>query len=185
MASPPSFLSLVLLLLFAQLSLATVSTLHQGSSLSVDNPTDVLVSPNKEFSAGFFHVGDNAFAFAIWHSLPACSGDCSPVWMANREIPVNGKRSQLSLQHNGDLILKDAGASIVWSSNTAPQSSPVKLRLSDTGNLFLSNDSDRVVWQSFDWPTDTLLPQQILTRSTSLVSSRSRYVVVHCPQPVR
>ena len=30
------------------------------------------------------------------------------------------------------------------------------------------------MWQSFDFPTDTLLPQQLLTRKTKLVSSRSQ-----------
>ncbi|KAK3007696.1 hypothetical protein RJ639_013305, partial [Escallonia herrerae] len=43
----------------------------------------------------------------------------------------------------------------------------------DTGNLVLRGGGV-VHWQSFDWPTDTLLPHQLIKRSTELVASRSR-----------
>ncbi|KAK4767953.1 hypothetical protein SAY87_003094 [Trapa incisa] len=37
---------------------------------------------------------------------------CAPVWMANRDIPVNSKGSRLSLMDDGNLILTDAVAGI-------------------------------------------------------------------------
>ncbi|KAK3423292.1 hypothetical protein EUGRSUZ_F00168 [Eucalyptus grandis] len=94
--------------------------------------------------------------------------------MANREVPVNGRRSTLSLLDSGNLVLTDAGdaGGEVWSSGTS-STSAAELHLSDTGNLFLTNGS--VLWQSFDSPTDTLLPQQPLTRNTFLISARSQY----------
>ncbi|KDP41677.1 hypothetical protein JCGZ_16084 [Jatropha curcas] len=92
--------------------------------------------------------------------------------MANRDFSVNGKRSKLSLLETGDLILSDAGQSIAWSTDTFSLSS-TELRLYDNGNLVLQN-TEGVLWQSFDSPTDTLLPSQPLTRNTQLVSSRSR-----------
>ncbi|KAA8537805.1 hypothetical protein F0562_027615 [Nyssa sinensis] len=49
----------------------------------------------------------------------------------------------------------------------------VTLQLNDTGNLVLLTSEGKVLWQSFDSPTDTLLPQQLLTRNAKLVSSRS------------
>lgn len=57
---------------------------------------------------------------------------------------------------------------------------PQHLILYDTGNLVLrevEGDGDVgdsvILWQSFDFPTDTLLTQQVFTRYGKVVSSRS------------
>lgn len=173
----PLFLFLFLFLRSCQLSTSALPSLTKGASLSVENPDDVLVSPSGTFSAGFFPVGHNAYSFAVWFSDSPCSGAaCTPVWMANRQTPVNGLRSSFYLLHSGNLVLTDAGdtAAEVWSSETISPSA-AELRLDDTGNLVLADDRGGVLWQSFDSPTDTLLPQQPLTRNTFLISTRSRY----------
>ncbi|KAJ8763274.1 hypothetical protein K2173_026175 [Erythroxylum novogranatense] len=154
-------------------SVFTLSTLTAGSSLSVEKSEDVLISPSGIFSAGFHPVGDNAYGFAIWFNKPSCSSNCTIVWMANRDFPVNGKSSKLLLQENGNLILTDAKKSTAWSTKTESLS-PSQLHLLDIGNLVLDNSEGKVLWQSFDSPTDTLLPRQPLTRDTQLVSSRGR-----------
>lgn len=160
------------------LSLILLQNFHHSHSfsLSVENHNeDVIVSsPNATFTAGFYPVGENAFCFAIWYTRPPRT----VVWMANRDQPVNGKRSTLSLLGTGNLELTDAGQFIVWSTNTAtPSKQNPRLHLYDTGNLvliaILDNSEDHVLWQSFDFPTDTLLPNQPLSKSTNLVSSRS------------
>ncbi|KAF2309752.1 hypothetical protein GH714_004936 [Hevea brasiliensis] len=92
--------------------------------------------------------------------------------MANRDFPVNGKRSELLLLESGNLILTDAGEATAWSTDTISRY-PAELRLHDTGNLVLQNIEGDVIWQSFDSPTDTLLPSQPLTKYTELVASRS------------
>ena len=142
--------------------------ISNGTSLSIENP-DILISPNGDFSAGFYSVGDNAFCFAIWFS-----NSRTVVWMANRDQPVNGTHPKLSILETGNLILTDASNLNVkvWATNTASLSS-VQLFLYDTGNLVLRN-KEGVLWESFDFPTDTLLPEQRLTRNTKLVSSRSQ-----------
>ncbi|KAL3734098.1 hypothetical protein ACJRO7_023448 [Eucalyptus globulus] len=177
MAPPSSLLLPLFLSLFLQscrLSTSALPILPKRASLSVENPDDLLVSPSGAFSAGFFPVGHNAYGFAVWFSHPPCSGAaCTPVWMANRQAPVNGRRSTLSLLNSGSLVLTDAGAE-VWSSGTSSPSA-AELRLNDTGNLFLTDGSGGVLWQSFDSPTDTLLPQQPFTGKTFLISARSRY----------
>ncbi|XP_059637679.1 putative receptor protein kinase ZmPK1 [Cornus florida] len=93
--------------------------------------------------------------------------------MANRDQPINGKLSTLSLHRNGNLVLKDAGQLIVWSTDTK-LTSMVNLQLQDNGNLVLLTLDGVTLWQSFLSPTDTLLPNQPLTRDTQLVSSRSK-----------
>ncbi|KAK7350373.1 hypothetical protein VNO77_08921 [Canavalia gladiata] len=153
--------------------------IHHSSpfTLSVEKlEEDVIVSsPKPTFTAGFYPVGQNAYSFAIWFTqTPPHIENATVVWMANRDQPVNGKRSTLSLLKTGNLVLTDAGQFVVWSTNTANSSKSLELHLHDTGNLVLrETGSSSVVWQSFDFPTDTLLPGQSLRKNTNLVSSRS------------
>ncbi|TQE10714.1 hypothetical protein C1H46_003617 [Malus baccata] len=150
-------------------------TLRRGSSLSAEKPNDVLISSDGVFTAGFHQVGNNSFCFAIWFTEPSSNHyqNRAVVWMANRDQPVNGKYSKLSLQSSGNLILTDAGQSIVWATTTTSLS-PAHLSLQNSGNLVLLNLDLVVLWQSFDFPTDTLLPHQPLTRNTMIVSMRSQ-----------
>ncbi|KAL3574115.1 hypothetical protein D5086_024728 [Populus alba] len=161
------------LIFFSSFSSSTIDRLSGSSSLSVEHADDVLTSPNGDFSAGFFPVGDNAYCFAIWFCEPYSEGNRTIVWMANRDQPVNGRKSELSLRKSGNAIITDAGRLTVWSTNTVSES-PVFLYLHENGNLILQNSEGGVLWQSFDSPTDTLLPQQLLTKDMQLVSSRSQ-----------
>ncbi|TKY68988.1 putative receptor protein kinase ZmPK1 [Spatholobus suberectus] len=84
---------------------------------------DVIVSsPKGTFTAGFYPVGENAYCFAIWFTQPPHT----VVWMANRDQPVNGKRSTLSLLKTGNLVLTDAGQIEVWSTNTVTSSKQIQ-----------------------------------------------------------
>ncbi|KAJ8623731.1 hypothetical protein MRB53_032261 [Persea americana] len=150
---------------------ATLESISWGSSLPVERSHDVIVSHDHTFSAGFYGVGDNAFCFAVWFNK---SVKFTPVWMANRDQPVNGRGSALSLQKGGNLVLTDAGRLVIWKTDTA-SSSPVQLRLLDTGNLMiLQISTNKMLWQSFSFPTDTLLPLQPFTREMKLIASRSQ-----------
>ncbi|XP_058755531.1 putative receptor protein kinase ZmPK1 [Vicia villosa] len=172
MAYKTSYIFLVLLFRF-QCS-CSLSSLNKGSYLSVEkHAEDVLVSSNGTFSAGFYQVGENAFSFAIWFTELHNHNPNNIVWMANREQPVNGKHSKLSLLNTGNIILLDAGQLNTWSSNTA-SNAPLELYLKEDGNLVLRElQGTTILWQSYDFPTNTLLPNQPLTRYTKLVSSRS------------
>ncbi|KAG4930480.1 hypothetical protein JHK84_047462 [Glycine max] len=96
-------------------------------------------------SAGFFAVGENAYSFVVWYSEPY------------------GQTRNTTVSH-------------VWSSNTISLSSSMLLFLNNTGNLVLRQTESIgvVLWLSFDFPTDTLLPQQVFTRHAKLVFSRSK-----------
>ncbi|KAK7841463.1 putative receptor protein kinase zmpk1 [Quercus suber] len=121
MGSPPFFLLLSFVFSFplSASPIVVISRFNTGTSLFVEKP-DILISPNGDFSAGFYSVGDNAYCFAIWFS-----NSRTVVWMANRDNPVNGKHSKLSLFDTGNLILTDATKLnvTVWATNTVSLSS--------------------------------------------------------------
>ncbi|XP_016438973.1 putative receptor protein kinase ZmPK1 [Nicotiana tabacum] len=165
----------ILILVLASLvalPVSSSSTIFSLSEGSLSAPQDSLLSPNEEFTAGFYSVGDNAYFFAIWFTKPLANGNNTVVWMANRDQPINGRKSHLSLLKSGNLVLIDANQINVWESGTQSSSS-VELRLLDNGNLVLVTSEGQEIWQSFDSPTDTLLPEQPLTKTSKLVSRRS------------
>lgn len=61
---------------------------NRRSLLSVERPNNIVVSPDHIFSVGFRSVGENAYRFAVWLTK---AKDFTPVWIANRDQPVNGK----------------------------------------------------------------------------------------------
>ncbi|KAG7964906.1 hypothetical protein I3843_09G195600 [Carya illinoinensis] len=169
--SSTSFLSFFISIFF--LSFATVATheyLQRGSSYPVEAATDLLTSPDKSFTCGFYEVGENAYCFSIWFTN---SKERTVVWMANRERPVNGRGSRISLQRDGAFVLTDVDSSKVWETNTS-SAAVERAELLDTGNLALKDPHGKILWQSFDFPTDTLLANQTFTKSKKLVSNIGR-----------
>ncbi|CAD5163029.1 unnamed protein product [Musa acuminata subsp. malaccensis] len=142
-------------------------SLTRGSSLSVEDDTDILVSQDESFACGFYKAGSNAYAFSIWF---ANSANATVAWTANRDQLVNGRGSRITLRRDGRLELTDFDGTLVWSSNTSSGSADRALLL-NTGNLVVVDADNTTLWQSFDSPTDTLLPMQPITKSTPLVSA--------------
>ncbi|KAK7405006.1 hypothetical protein VNO78_06130 [Psophocarpus tetragonolobus] len=84
------------------------------------------------------------------------------VWIANRNQPVDLDSATLLLNHSGVLEIKSKDKeSIILYSSPQPVHNTVAILL-DTGNFVLqqlhSNGSKNVLWQSFDYPGDTLIP---------------------------
>ncbi|KAF3953233.1 hypothetical protein CMV_021305 [Castanea mollissima] len=98
--------------------------------------------------------------------------------MANRDEPVNGRGSVLSILADGQLILTNSLGITIWTTKagdlTSLEVTNLQLQLQNTGNLVLHNSKGVVIWQSFDAPSDTLLPQQALTMMSSLISRKSQ-----------
>ncbi|KAF2297203.1 hypothetical protein GH714_019359 [Hevea brasiliensis] len=89
----------------------------------------------------------------------------------------NTTQSKSRLDYARILLLTNAsghaGRVTVWATDTVSESS-VQLYLQDSGNLVLQSLEGDLLWQSFDFPTDTLLPLQPLSKDRKLVSSRSQ-----------
>ncbi|KAF2318247.1 hypothetical protein GH714_003538 [Hevea brasiliensis] len=109
---------------------------------------------------GFFSPGSSRFRYlGIWYHKVR---EQTVVWVANRNHPINDSSGVLSIDRYGNLILySNHNQKVpVWSTNVSVEVTDTCVaQLLDTGNLILVQDrSKRVVWESFDHPTDTLLP---------------------------
>ncbi|KAI8013970.1 putative receptor protein kinase ZmPK1 [Camellia lanceoleosa] len=116
MAMPILILIIPLVLLFPSFSFSTpyIYSMSEGSSLSVEKPDNVLISPNGVFSAGLL--------LCYWYREPLYDGSHTTVWMANQDQPINGRLSKLTLLKNGNLILTDARQFNVWATKMNFQS---------------------------------------------------------------
>ncbi|XP_030521463.1 putative receptor protein kinase ZmPK1 [Rhodamnia argentea] len=130
------------------------------------SPT-LLTSPDKTFPCGFYGLGGNAYWFSIWLTH---SRDRTVVWAANRDKPLNGRGSKVTLRGSSALVVTVVDGSVIWGTHTTSTDAR-SLELLNSGNLVLRGPDRRTIWQSFDYPTDTLLPSQLLTKSQRLVSS--------------
>nr|XP_004243251.1 G-type lectin S-receptor-like serine/threonine-protein kinase SD2-5 [Solanum lycopersicum] len=93
------------------------------------------------------------------------------VWSANRNRPVKFNAT-LELGQDGNLVLTDSDGTLVWSTDTIGKSVS-GLNLTEMGNLVLFDKRKRIIWQSFDHPTDSLLPGQSLVSGRKIVASVS------------
>ncbi|CAL1376794.1 unnamed protein product [Linum trigynum] len=145
----------LLLFLQAQLcnpddSIAMNQTIRDG---------EFLVSKGANFALGFFSPGRSSYRYVgIWHHRVR---ERTVVWVANRNEPLKDSSAELSLNQFGDLVIFGHSYQNIpaWSTNVSAEVMDFRFaKLLDSGNLVLiQGQSDRVVWQSFDHPTNTLL----------------------------
>jgi hypothetical protein len=121
---------------------------------------NTLVSKEGNFELGFFSPGSsNNRYLGIWHkNIPVKT----IVWVANRDSPIDNSSGILMINSTGTLVLLSQNKSVVWSTSSLKQAQTPLLQLLDTGNLVLTDEkngnSEDYLWQSFDYPTDTILP---------------------------
>ncbi|XP_034696958.1 G-type lectin S-receptor-like serine/threonine-protein kinase At1g11410 isoform X3 [Vitis riparia] len=117
---------------------------------------DLLVSKQSRFALGFFSPRNSTLRYiGVWYNIR----EQNVVWVLNRDHPINDTSGVLSINTIGNLLLH-RGNTHVWSTNVSISSANATVaQLLDTGNLVLiQNDGNRVVWQGFDYPTDSLIP---------------------------
>ncbi|PQM33271.1 G-type lectin S-receptor-like serine/threonine-protein kinase RLK1 [Prunus yedoensis var. nudiflora] len=121
-------------------------------------------SPSGEFAFGFKQIGKDGFLLAIWfNKIP----DRTIVWSANRNDLVQ-EGSKVELTSDGRLMLSDAEDQQVWSANDSARTEVAYAAMLDTGNFVLANTNSTNLWESFDQPTDTILPTQTLNLNSNL-----------------
>ena len=167
MASKERLFNPTLLLIIIMSSLwgssAALDTLKQGDVL---NSSQNLVSAKQRFTLGFFsltsYYGDKKNSYlGIWYT----NYTENKVWIANRNRPISDdSRAFLTLDHLGKLMINSSGFGgdpfEIYSGGGTESTS---VTLLDDGNLVVSEVNSngsigRSLWESFDDPTDTLLP---------------------------
>ncbi|XP_027910185.1 G-type lectin S-receptor-like serine/threonine-protein kinase At4g27290 [Vigna unguiculata] len=145
-----------------------LSLLSMSSTLEMITPTQplkdganenvTLVSTNGTFEAGFFSPANSGSRYlGIWYKT------ISPrtvVWVANKETPLQDHSGVLELDRDqGILSIKSGTGAKIWSSNAShTRSKPVAVELLESGNMVVKDGHNNFLWQSFDYPDDTLLP---------------------------
>ncbi|KAI3703556.1 hypothetical protein L1987_73712 [Smallanthus sonchifolius] len=119
------------------------------------NGYDQHASISGNFKLGFFEN-----YLGIWYTDDA---EARKVWVANPNNPILSTSDiiVLSIDRNtGNLIITAGGTTVMKISDVQAGPNPnVTATLQDTGNFRLINEFDKkVLWQSFDHPTNVLLP---------------------------
>uniref|UniRef100_A0A803NYW6 Receptor-like serine/threonine-protein kinase n=1 Tax=Cannabis sativa TaxID=3483 RepID=A0A803NYW6_CANSA len=125
------------------------------------NDGDLLISTPDKFALGFFSPANSRNRYVgIWyHKIH----EQTIVWVANRDSPLNDTSGVLAIDSHGGLVIygNKSRGSPHWSANVSvPAENNCMAKLLDVGNLvlFRNNSAQTLLWQSFDHPTNTMLP---------------------------
>ncbi|MCL7035998.1 hypothetical protein MKW94_018865, partial [Papaver nudicaule] len=122
--------------------------------------SQTLTSFGRVFTLGFFSPPNSTHRYVgIWYEFDPRR---TIVWVANRDNPLKDSSGTLRIAGDGNLVISDGRGVVFWTTNLSSIATPNNsvAELLDTGNLVFRrvNDDSRVVWQSFDHPTHTLIP---------------------------
>lgn len=142
-------------------------TLLKGQSMSMWND-EHLSSENKIFMVQFFgnSASDEKYLGIFYstqsktRSLPV--DNTHPLWVANRDTPLP-VTSRLVVDDTDGLLKLSYNEWSITISDCSPTTENTTATILDNGNLVLrmhnpDGSINRTMWQSFDYPTDTLLP---------------------------
>ncbi|KAK4343643.1 hypothetical protein RND71_036737 [Anisodus tanguticus] len=170
LANTFTYMFLMLPVLFAAIEVGAQqqhSNITLGSILYPNRNPSSWLSSSGLFSFGFFPKR-GGFQVGIWI---AATSEKTVVWTANRDDPPVHSEAYLEFTKEGKLILWTKQNMKVIAESPQPVTSASML---DSGNFVIYNKTN-VVWESFDYPTDTILVGQRLTSGHSLVSSVSEF----------
>ncbi|KAF5480636.1 hypothetical protein F2P56_001372 [Juglans regia] len=156
---------LLSLIAYAQRNESVVIPL--GSSLSPSLNRTSWLSPSGLFAFGFYPQGD-LFAIGIWliHQTENIT-----IWTANRDDPPVSSNATLNFTNGTLQLLTEDYVEKPISDASEPATSAAML---DSGNFVLYKNESYIIWETFDFPTDTILGGQNLSMDKSLVSSVSK-----------
>ncbi|RVX12819.1 G-type lectin S-receptor-like serine/threonine-protein kinase LECRK2 [Vitis vinifera] len=167
---PLCYLLLLLLLLLKPVSsyAQTSGKLSLGSSLTAQKNDSFWASPSGDFAFGFQQIGNGGFLLAIWfNKVP----EKTIIWSANSDNPTP-RGSKVELTTDGEFILNDQKGKQMWKADLIGPGVAYAAML-DTGNFVLASQNSTYLWESFNHPTDTILPTQILEQGSKLVARYS------------
>ncbi|XP_021900524.1 G-type lectin S-receptor-like serine/threonine-protein kinase At5g35370 [Carica papaya] len=130
----------------------------------IDHSGAFLLSPNGTFKAAISNPKPQVhrYYFSVIHS-----SSNSIIWTAVTTKPMSDS-TKLYLTHGG-LYIADQSGNPIWSTPEL-DSSVSALELQESGNLVLIDSHNVSLWESFDYPTDTIVEGQRLLVGKSLSS---------------
>ncbi|KAJ6908371.1 hypothetical protein NC651_018712 [Populus alba x Populus x berolinensis] len=142
-----------------------------GSSLSTNFPPTSWRSPSDHFAFGFYRQG-SGFIVGIWL---ASKPDATITWTINRDVPHVSSNATLELTTEGKLLLRTHRNNATDEEKLIANftGSASYAQMLDSGNFVLYNESSEAIWESFNFPTDTILGGQKLYEGGELFSSAS------------
>ncbi|KAB1221108.1 G-type lectin S-receptor-like serine/threonine-protein kinase RLK1 [Morella rubra] len=165
---PLPFLLLILLLLYPTAA-QTPGNISLGSSLTAQRNDPYWASLSGDFAFGFQQIGQGGYLLAIWFNKIQ---EKTVVWSANGDnLAPRGSKVELTI--NGQLVLCDPTGKEIWKAHL-DSSRVAYAAMLDSGNLVLASTDTVYLWQSFDNPTDTILPTKTLRQPGKLVSRYSK-----------
>ncbi|KAK6922854.1 S-locus glycoprotein domain [Dillenia turbinata] len=161
-----SFFSVVVFAITARAQQNNSGLITLGSSISPSTHPNSWFSPSHLFAFGFFPQG-KGFAVGIW----LVGKPDTIVWSANRDKPPVSSKATLDLTSDRWLLLRtELGDENLTAIGSEPA---VSASMLDSGNFVIYGNGSSVIWESFSFPTDTILGGQNLSSGGLLVSSVS------------
>ncbi|KAL4625488.1 hypothetical protein ACB092_05G030000 [Castanea dentata] len=141
---------------------AAIDTIRSSQSI---NDTEYIISNGNVFKLGFFSPENSTNRYlGIWYSNISVF---TVTWVANREKPLKDSSGVLTISEDGNLVVLNGQAEILWSSNVSNSVTNSSATLGDSGNLILRVDATGLVlWESFQHPSDTILSRMKLSTSS-------------------
>ncbi|XP_034678921.1 G-type lectin S-receptor-like serine/threonine-protein kinase At4g27290 [Vitis riparia] len=121
---------------------------------------ETITSAGGSFELGFFSPANSKHRYLGIRYKKVSNR--AVVWVANRENPLNDSSGVLKVTSQGILVVLDGANKTLWSSTSSRPAQNPNAQLLDSGNLVMKNGNDgnleSFLWQSFDYPCNTLLP---------------------------
>ena len=167
--SLPSAFHLLITFLLPFLSIAqTYSKIILESSLTALDNNSLWPSLSGDFAFGFQQIGSGGSLLAIWfNKVP----EKTIIWSENGNSVVKSG-SKVQLTTDGLFVLTGSTGKQVWTADVAGNGVAYAAML-DTGNFVLASKDPTILWESFDHPTDIILPTQVLNQGSKLVARSS------------
>ncbi|KAM0069062.1 putative protein kinase RLK-Pelle-SD-2b family [Helianthus debilis subsp. tardiflorus] len=139
-----------------------------GASLTATDDGMPWLSPSGDFAFGFQRIQQDSFLLSIWYDkIP----EKTIVWYP-KGGPMVPRGSKVELGDGRGLVLSDPQGKEVWTSESNISDRAYGF-MNDTGNFVIVDGISRKVWESFLFPTDTILPTQVMERSGEINSKIS------------
>ena len=150
------FFILLLSAIFSAEAQQNESIISLGSFLKPTTSSSWL-SRSGLYAFGFYQQS-NGYAVGVF--LAGIPGK-TVVWTANRDNPPVLANVTLNFTSDGILLMQPAQSKKTYIANPADRATTASMLYS--GNFVMYNSDKKIIWQSFDYPTNTILEGQRLT----------------------